>query len=308
MTLTQLEYILALDQHRHFIEAANHCFVTQPTLSMGVKKLEEELGVSVFNRKVTPIQPTAIGLKIIERAKQILKESRDLKTFVEQERDDLAGEFKIGVIPTLAPYVVPSFFKEFRTNYPKVKLIIEENQTHVLVDQLEREAIDVAILVTPIKSHTFGQMHLYDEPFVGYFSDDHTLLAKKNLQPTDIQTDDLWVLNQGHCFREQVLNICNVNHSDRDFIYESGSIETLRKMVDLNTGYTLIPWAAISDLTEESISRVRYFEDPQPVREISLLHTKSSLKIRLIDLLKETIRKGVDTHLLGVKGDKIDIQ
>lgn len=307
MTLTQFQYIIALDDHRQFQDAADHCFVTQPTLSIGVKKLEEELGVTLFNRKSTPLEPTTIGKQVITRARAIIKSANDLSYYVENQKGELKGEFKIGVIPTLAPYVIPLFFSTFRTKYPDIKLIIEENQTHILIEQIEKELIDTAILVTPVKEAGLSTINLYEEPFVGYFSDNHPLLSHKQLTSEDITTKDLWLLNQGHCFREQVLNICDIKRSERDFIYESGSIETLRKMVDQNLGYTLIPFAALNDMEEGKMENVRFFKEPQPTRQVSLIHNPMTIKQNLITLLQNFILEAVHPDLRNQKGQKIPI-
>ena len=288
MTLTQLEYIVALDDHQHFIHAADSCFVTQPTLSMGIKKLEEELSVVIFNRKSNPIEPTEIGKEIIKRARLILKHSKDLESFVTSQQDDIVGEFRIGIIPTLSPYLIPILFKDFTSKYPQLKIIIQENQTHLLLEQLERESLDVAIMATPF-NHNFQSIKLFDEPFVGYFADNHPSLLKKSITVKDLNPDDIWILNQGHCFREQVINICNIASKKRDYVFESGSIETRRKLVDQYQGYTLIPYLAIEDIPENNKDRIRLFEDPQPVREISLMHNDYTVKSKIIQLLKNEI-------------------
>ena len=292
MTIQQLEYIIALDNHRHFVSAAQSCFVTQPTLTMQVKKLEDEIGTMIFNRKKHPLVPTAAGERIIIKARQILREISQLKALVSTEKESIEGSFKIGVIPTIAPYLIPLFIGDFAKEHPKTKLIIEEMTTNSIIDALKADRLDLGILVTPLEEKQIREIPLFYEPFLVYVSLSHELFEKEKIKPEDIKPEGLWLLNQGHCFRDQSLKICGRELNDlrsdsSNIVYESGSLETLKKLVDRNYGYTLVPELAIDDV--EKNKNVRRFADPQPVREVSIVTHHSFAKEVLVDELRKSI-------------------
>jgi LysR family transcriptional regulator, hydrogen peroxide-inducible genes activator len=291
MTLTQLEYLLAVDTYRHFATAAEKCFVTQPTLSMQIQKLEEELGVQVFDRSRVPVRPTELGAEIILQARVTVAEFKKIEELVKVQRDGLGGELRIGVIPTLAPYLIPLFITDFIQKYPQVHVIIQELVTSSIVEKLRLELLDVGLLVTPLQDKTMVEVPLFYEAFVGYLHPSHPLAKQKTITPEAIEPADLWLLNEGHCFRSQVLQLCNRAKSTRNvhLDYESGSLETLKRIVETQSGMTLLPELSVQELSEEKKAMVRPFAEPQPLREVSLVVHRSFLKKRLIEALRDEI-------------------
>lgn len=293
MTLQQLEYIVALDNHRHFVTAAEKCFVTQPTLTLQVKKLEEEMGTQIFDRSKHPVEPTATGEQIILKARQILREANQLKEIVNTDKDSIQGTFRIGVIPTLAPYLMPLFLGEFTKNHPDTKLVIYELESERIIHNLNNDLLDIGLLVTPLEERNIREIPLFEEPFLVFAAENHPFYVKKEISPNDISVQGLWLLNEGHCFRNQVLNICNQRHmpNESGFSYESGSIETLKNMVRSNMGYTLVPELSVSNEMDNPM--VKRFKGQQPVREVSLAVHSSFTKETLIEELRNAILKNI---------------
>jgi len=299
MTLVQLEYIVALDTYRSFGIAAEKCFVTQPTMSMQVQKLEEELGIKLFDRSKQPITPTDIGIEVIEQARIILKESYKLKELINNQKSVVSGELRIGIIPTLAPYLMPQIISAFMKKYPDVQLVIWEYMTDQIVSELKNGLLDCGILSTPLEDKSLQESPLFYESFVAYLSKSSPLTSKKTLQASDINLDDLWLLNEGHCMRNQILNICNRKKSTevRAFEYNTDSVETLKKMVEMNKGITLLPELSISDFSVKQLDRIRYFKSPQPTREISIVTHRNFLKRRLIMALEKEILDAIPKRM-----------
>lgn len=292
MTLVQLEYIVAVDTYRSFVAAAEKCYVTQPTLSMQIQKLEESLGVKIFDRSRQPIVPTEIGMKIIEQARVVLMESKKIQEILLEKKGELEGELRIGVIPTVAPYLLPDVITVFLNKYAKVKLQIWEYTTERIVQELKQGILDCGILSTPLGDNNIMETPLFYEPFVAYVSDQSALYQKKVLSTDDIAQEKLWLLNEGHCMRGQVLNICNFKHNyglDGTFDYNTGSVETLKRMVDINSGVTILPEMSIMNYDEDQLAHVRYFKAPEPVREISLVTTQNYVKKQAVNTLKNEI-------------------
>lgn len=310
MTITQLEYILAVDKHRHFGKAAKACSVTQPTLSMQLQKAEEELGVVIFDRSKNPILATNEGEKIIEQARLVLREYKKIFSIIDANKDEVIGDFRLGVIPTLAPYVIPLFAGEFVRRYPDVNLTIEEFKTEEIIELLNRDEIDAGLLVTPIQGETFIERVLFHEPFSVFASTGHHLLKKNKVKDKDLDASDVWLLNEGHCFRQQVLNLCKVskglgNHDNLRF--ESGNLETLKNMVLNNNGYTLLPHLAVLNLSEKDLTHVRDFQAPIPTREVSLVHNRIFLKEKIITALEDVIVEHIPESLSSLKKKNIEI-
>ncbi|MEB0261966.1 MULTISPECIES: LysR substrate-binding domain-containing protein [unclassified Mucilaginibacter] len=300
MSLIQYEYIVAVDTYRSFVIAAEKCFVTQPTLSMQIQKLEHTLGIQIFNRKRQPILPTEIGTNIITQARVLLAEHQKIQEIVSDHRKELMGELKIGIIPTIAPYILPKIITQFMIKFPQVKLIMWEQTTEQIVQQLKLGLIDCGILSTPILETQLLEMPLFYENFVAYVSKNSELAKKKTIHPDDIDIDELWILNEGHCMRDQVLNICQRRESTigfKHYEYNTGSIETLKRMVDENNGATILPEFALKDLTKSQLEKVRHFKSPQPAREISIVTTNGFTKKRLIETLKNEILDFVPPHM-----------
>ncbi len=291
MTITQLKYILAVAEHKNFTVASEHCFVTQPTLSMQIQKLEDELDVILFNRAKKPISLTDIGEKIVLQAKTIVEESNRINDIVDQQKGYIGGEFKIAIIPTIMPTLLPMFLRSFNSKHPKVNLKIEELTTEDCIKKLTEGHIDAAIAATPLKNPYIKEKPLYYEPFVGFVPNYHPLSKKKLLCVDELDADDILLLKDGHCFKESILNMCSSFNSSnaKSFRIESGSFDTLIKLSKENLGMTLLPYLHSLDLSAEDKKLLRDFEPPVPAREVSLLYHKSQLKMQLIDALKTTI-------------------
>lgn len=287
MNLQQFEYILALDAQRHFAKAAEQCHVTQPTLSMMIQKLEEEIGQKIFDRSRQPVLPTQGGEELIRQARVILKEVERFGEIARAQEKSLSGTLRVGIIPTLSPYLLPLFLQDFMRNYPEIHLKISERTTSTLVDSLHKGMLDAAILVTPLNDPTLQESQLFYEPFVVYSS--HTY-PKKYLLPEDIDPNQLWLLEEGHCFRSQILNICELRSKNQLQIeYEAGSLETLKRMVDTQKGVTLLPELATLHLSPEEQVRIKRFANPEPTREVSIVTHRHLVKQRLVEALKNEI-------------------
>ena len=231
MTITQLLYVLAVAEHKNFTKAAQNCHVTQPTLSMQVQKLEEELNVQIFDRTKKPIELTSVGQKIVSQAKNIVAEADRIADIVDQEKGFIGGEFKLGIIPTVMPTLLPMFLKTYVKRYPKVKLKIEELTTDEIINRLEDGNLDGAIAASPLDVDNIKERVLYYEPFVGYISPNHKLKIKTEIETSDLDINDILILEDGHCFRQGVLNLCKIKKEQEldNFQLESGSIEMLVK-------------------------------------------------------------------------------
>ena len=291
MTLVQLEYIVAVDTYRSFVSAADKCFITQPTLSMQIQKLEEFLNVKIFDRSKQPVVPTEIGSQIIVQARIVLQENQKIKELVNSQQHDITGELKIGIIPTVAPYLLPEVIAEMLQKYPDLKLVIWEYTTEDIIHHLKTGVIDCGILATPLVDLNIIETPLYYENFVSYISKNSKLYKKKTIDVDDLADENIWLLNEGHCMRSQVLSICRSTKTNRlqSLIYNTGSVETLIRMVDVNNGATLLPELAIKDLNSKQLNKIRYFKSPEPVREISLVTHKNFVKKRMLNALREEI-------------------
>ncbi len=291
MTITQLKYLLAVAEFQNFTLAAESCFVTQPTLSMQIQKLEDELGVTIFNRKKKPIALTLIGEQIIEQAKLIVSESNRIADIVDQQKGYIGGEFKLGIIPTIMPTLLPLFLKSFLKNYPKVNLLIEELTTEEIIKKLTDGYIDAAIAATPLENPTILEKVLYYEPFVGFVSKNHRLFSKDTIVEDELDINDILLLEDGHCFKDNIINLCNsVKFENKNhFRLESGSFNTLIKLSKEGLGMTLLPYLHTLDLSEEDKGHLKQFEGTVPAREVSLIYHRSQLKMQLIEALKNNI-------------------
>jgi LysR family transcriptional regulator, hydrogen peroxide-inducible genes activator len=300
MTFTQLEYIVALDTCRHFSTAADRCFITQPTLSMQVHKLEEELGMKIFDRSKQPVIPTEAGREIIEQARKILAEKNIIGEIAQVKRGVMAGELRIGIIPTLAPYLLPLFVQGFNKKYPQVKLIVNEMMTEYIVSRLREGRIDVGILVTPLLENGIKEHVLFYEELLAYVSKKNSAYNKTYVLPQDIDPNKLWLMEEGHCFRSQIVNLCELRRSTElssHFEYEAGSIETLRRMVELNDGITILPELTTLDMTAKQMQLIRHFKKPAPMREVSIVVHRDFVKKRLVEALKEEIIAAVPERI-----------
>ncbi len=304
MTLIQLEYIIAVDTYKSFVLAAEKSYITQPTLSMQIQKLEAYLGVKIFDRSKQPIVPTKIGKQIIQQARIILAESKKIQEIISNIKGDVEGELRIGVIPTVAPYLLPNVLGNMMAKYPKLHLQIWEFTTDKIISQIKNGVLDCGILATPIQDETLLTHPLYYESFVAYLNKESALESKKTVNANDLLSEKLWLLNEGHCMRNQILNLCqrrNLLNPDHLLEYNTGSIETLKRMVDINGGVTILPQLSIYEFSETELDRVRFFKSPEPSREISLLTSHNFLKEKAINIFKNEIIDSIPPHLRSKK-------
>ena len=301
ITLTQLEYIVAIDEYRHFATAAEKCFVTQPTLSMQIKKLEDELGVIIFDRSRQPVVPTDLGAKLIEQARMTLSATQRIKEIIQEEQQEVEGTLKIGIIPTLAPYLLPVFIGPYIRKYPAVKVEVEELVSEEIIRRLKRDILDVGLFVTPYHDEKIVERPVFYEEMLVYAHPDCELLKKKEVGHEDIVTSDIWMLGNGHCFRNQVVNLCEMSasqHKNLPFEFESNSLETLMRRVDVEGGFTLIPELALQYMSPEKKKQVRSIANTKPLREVSVIYSRHFTKQRLITLLCDEIKSVVPAHML----------
>jgi LysR family hydrogen peroxide-inducible transcriptional activator len=307
MTLQQLEYVLALDKVRHFVRAAEMCGVTQPTLSAMILKLEEELDCTIFDRSSKPIVPTEIGKSIIRQAQVILYQSNQLKESVRMEKESLKGALHLAIIPTIAPYLLPKLIAHFTSNYPDISLKLSEMHTHTIVEKLRLAEIDMAILSTPLDDMNILEVPLYYERFVAYISPSEAMYERTELSANDMPLDRLWVLEEGHCLRNQVFNFCNEKYLHQS-TYEAGSIDTLIKIVDLNGGYTVIPELHISLLTAEQQKNVREIHKPEATREVSVIIRTDFVRESILNAVADSVKQIIPSHMLDARLKKFAIR
>jgi LysR family transcriptional regulator, hydrogen peroxide-inducible genes activator len=312
VNLQQLEYIVALDTHRHFAKAAEQCFITQATLSMMIRKLEEELNIILFDRSKQPVVPTEAGNIVIDQARNVLKEAAQIKLLSKEMKVSIQGDLRIGIIPTLAPYLLPLFLPLFLKKYPSVKLKIIEQTTEQILHLLSADKLDVGLMATPIINKNFKANHLFYEEFKVYVSTDDKTFRKKYLLPEDIDINKLWLLEEGHCLRSQTLNLCELQKQQakaHNLDYEAGSIESLLKITEMNDGITIIPELATLNFDPTSRQKLRHFKAPVPVREISLVTYRHFIKEKLLHVLSEEIKDNIkvvlsrskkDTHVVAI--------
>lgn len=292
MTITQLEYIVAIADCKSFAKAAKKCHVTQSTLSIQVKKLEGRLNAVLFDRSKKPVQATNLGLQIIEQARISLGELNRISQITEAEKEDCGGEIRLGIIPTVSPYLIPLFSFPFLDKHPNTELIVREMLTEEIVYALYNNDLDLGILVTPLNNPDLKHIPLYYEPFIAYLSQNHELGEKASIEYADLNLSELWLLQKGHCFRNQVFNICGdkLNEQNKKALrFESGNLEVLRRLVDKQCGYTLLPSMATLDFSEQQLQQVRPFTDPKPVREVSLIMNRRFIKRNMVESLKQSI-------------------
>ncbi len=302
MTITQLNYIIAVDTYRHFGRAAEACFVTQPTLSMQIQKLEDQLGVILFDRSTQPISTTPLGKKIVDQARIVVAESEKIDQLAQAGTGDLRGDLRLGIIPTVATNLIYRFVDRFRFEMPDVHLVIEELQTDQILDAFKRNELDAAILATPLDQKGITEIPLYYEPFMAFVPEGHRLTKDEFVLSSELQISDLLLLNEGHCFRNSVLNICGQQSAGkRQIELESGNFETLIKLAQLGYGMTLLPYLTAIDLPKDLRASVKPIAEPTPSREISLIYSQNHVKSAVVDKLGPLIRKCVPERLLFEK-------
>lgn len=301
ISLIQLEYLIALDRHRHFVKAAEACFVTQPTLSMQIIKLEEELGVKLFDRTKQPVIPTDIGVQVIEQARVILNETRRIENIMMEYKGEITGELSIGIIPTVSPFLMPQLIHAISVNYPQLKLKVKELFTEDIVTRLLDDGLDVGIVATPLHHEGILEKPMYYEGFKVYMHPDHPQANMPRVEPHHLLDDKLWLLSEGNCFRNQAINLCSMdvkNNRHVAFDYESGSLDTLKRIVDLEGGATILPEWASWQVMPENRGKLKDFNGLNAVREISIIYSRNFAKARLLKVLEELIKKAVPQHML----------
>lgn len=291
MTITQLHYVLAVAEHQNFTKAAQKVFVTQPTLSMQIQKLEEELEVTIFDRTKKPIQLTEVGQKIVQQARNIVNESDRIQDIVDQQKGFIGGIFRLGVIPTVMPTLLPMFIGNFIKKYPKVKLKIEELHTEAILEKLKEGHLDAAIAATPLQMEGIKENVLYYEPFVAYIPSEQELSKPEKIDVDDLNINNMLLLEDGHCFKDGIINLCKAsrNYEDDQLQLESGSFETLIKLANEGLGMTLLPYLHTLDIKDSEKKNLKMFKDPVPAREVSLIYNRSELKMQIIEALRSTI-------------------
>lgn len=306
MTLQQLEYIVALDKTRHFVRAAEMCGVTQPTLSAMIQKLEDELDCRIFDRSSHPIVPTEIGVAIIQQAQVVLFNVNQLKENVLVQRGTVAGNLSLAIIPTVAPYLLPGIISLFRSDYPEISLKISEMRTETIIEKLHTAEIDMAILSTPLEDPKILEVPLYYEKFIAYIAPDEPMYTQEEVSTNEMPLDHLWVLEEGHCLRNQVFNFCeNKTHTST---YEAGSIDTLVKIVDRNGGYTVIPELHVDLLNETQRQNLRKIVRPEATREIALVIRHDYVREGMMNAVANTVKKIIPQHMLDARLKKFAIK
>lgn len=306
MTLVQLEYVLSVSEYQNFTVAAEKSFVTQPTLSMQIQKLERELGIEIFNRSTHPIKLTQIGEIIVLQAKSILKEARKMQQIVNEEKGMLEGEFKIGVIPTVLPTLIPMFYRNFQKKYPKSILIIKELQTHEIISALEKNSIDFGLAVTPLQNEQIIEKPLYYEPMVAYIPPSHPLHKQTTIKVHELDLNTILLLTEGNCFRNNVLNLCDSEYIDNQLVkLDIGNLETLVKFANEGYGMTVLPLLHAQDLSDNFKKNVKYFEGPAPTREVSLIYHQSNLRISFEESLTKSIQSIIRGRIFLEKSDNV---
>lgn len=302
MTIQQLEYILAVDQFRHFARAAEHCRVTQPTLSAMIQKLEDELGVKLFDRTMQPVCPTAIGEKVIDQARKILAQAAQVKEIISEEKQSLTGVFRLGVLPTIAPYLLPRFFPQLMEKYPKLDIRVSEMKTQDVQHALHNGDIDAGLIASKLEDSFLIEETLFYEQFYVYVSPKESSFKHDLIRTSDITGERLWLLDEGHCFRDQLVRFCQMEAVKvHQMAYRLGSMETFMRMVESGKGITFIPELAVVQLSEEQRKLVRPFAIPRPTRQIVLATGKDFVRHSLLSMLKEEIKAAVPKEMLTLQ-------
>lgn len=302
MTLQQLEYILAVNQFRHFAKAAEYCRVTQPTLSAMIQKLEEELDTRIFDRSQQPVCPTPVGIHIIEQAQNILVQANRIKNIIEEEKHSLTGTFKLGILPTVAPYLLPRFFPQLMKKYPDLDIRVVEMKTNDIKKALQTGEIDAGIVASLAGMEELQQTPLFYEQFFAYVSREDALFNNEVIRTSDLNGEQLWLLDEGHCFRDQLVRFCQMKSARvSQLAYHLGSMETFMRMVESGKGVTFIPELAVLQLGDAQKELVRSFAIPCPTRQVVLLTNKNFIRHTLLEVLVKEIKLSVPKEMLSLK-------
>jgi LysR family hydrogen peroxide-inducible transcriptional activator len=296
MTLTQLSYAVAVATYGHFGRAAEACYVTQPALSMQLRKLEAELGVVLFDRSRTPVVPTDLGRRVVEQARVVLREAARIPELRGEASGETAGELRVGVLATLGPYLLPRFVHALARRHPRLELVLEEGLTDTLLARVRDETLDVALVATEDAADLVHQP-LFDEPLVAYVSRGHPLAARSAVTPGDLPREDFWLLSEAHCLRAQTLRFCEGGAGERcthGIRMESGNLETLKRLVENGEGFTLLPALAVDGMAgDHAGARIVPFAEPVPTRQIAMVRRRIYLKRTLVDAFLDGLRSSL---------------
>ncbi len=307
MTLQQMEYIVAVDKCRHFAKAAESCGVTQSTLSALVQKLEFELDVTIFDRNSHPVKPTAVGEEIISRAKVLLFNAAQVRELVATRKGESVGKVSLGIISTVAPYLLPKVLKYLSINHPDIELHVEEARVSALISQLESGELDVALLATPVNNSELLEIPVYKERLMAYVSPDEPIHNVPDLDTGGLPVESAWVLREGYCPNRGIFPFCNYK-ATRQAVYEAGSVETLIKIVDENGGYAIIPELHVPLLQECQQANVRALTNPEPVREIAFVVHRNFVRERLLNIIADAIKTVITPAMLDKRLEKFPIK
>lgn len=291
MNLRELEYLVAVAEERHFHKAAKRCFVSQPTLSGQLKKLEDELGVLLVERSTRQVVMTDVGKAVTEQARRILAQVKGIREIAQTSQDVMAGDLHLGLIPTLAPYLLPQIMQKIHKQYPKLKLWLHEYQTAVLLDKLHRAELDLLILALPVDTDEFAELDLFQESFLLAVPRGEELAGKPIISMGDLDNREMLLLEEGHCLRHQALEVCFMAGATENSAFQASSLETLRHMVGEGMGLTLMPELAVPDKqTKKDPIRYLPFENPKPSRRIGMLYRKGSYREQTFARLRMLIQ------------------
>lgn len=298
MTLQQMEYIVAVDKYRHFARAAESCGVSQSTLSSLIQKLEFELDVTIFDRNSHPVRPTAIGEEIIGRIQKVLFNAAQVRELVSARKGESVGKVSLGIISTVAPYLLPGIFRYLSSNHPDIQLHVEEARVAAIISRLERGELDVALMATPVSNNELLEIPVYRERLMAYVAPDEPIYDAADLQTGLLPVESVWALREGYCPNHGVFPFCN-RVTERRAIYEAGSVETLIKIVDENGGYAIIPELHVPLLHENQRTNVRQLTNPEPTREIALVVHRNFVRERLLNILADAIRSVIPAGMVN---------
>ena len=307
MTLQQMEYIVALDNYRHFVKAAEACGITQSTLSSMIQKLELELGVTLFDRKAHPLKPTEVGEEVIRQAKVVLYNTSQLQELVVSKKGEATGELRLGIASTIAPYILPKLFKYLSKHHPGIHLFVEEARVDDLTAKLERAELDVALMATPVVGEELLEIPLYKEKFLAYVSPKESMYHDKTIETMTLTSENVWVLRESYCPRSGALPFCQCN-TCRNAVYEAGSIETLLKVVDENGGYSIIPELHVPLLCEEQKNNVRPLQNPEPARIVAFIIRQDFVRERMLNILLDAVKSIVPREMIHPRLHKFPIK
>lgn len=308
MTLQQLEYILAVERFRHFTRAAEYCNVTQPTLSAMIQKLEDELGTRVFDRTQQPIAPTPAGILILKQAREVLVQAERINNIVAEEKNTVAGKFTLGILPTIAPYLLPRFFPTLTKKFPQLDLRVTEMKTSEIKSALLSGELDAGILADLPDFDDYNMTSLFYEQYFAYVSRESSLFKKSKIKTSDLADQELWLLDEGHCFRDQLVKFCQIKSAQASQLaYNLGSMETFMRMVESGKGVTFIPGLAVLQLSDTQQELVRPFALPCPTRHIVMLTSRDFIRHTLLQAVVDEIKASVPKAMLSLSTSQVAI-